>query len=83
MRAVPEPAPRILVVDDDAATRTVTVQRLRDAGYEVFSAANKLAASLSVIGHGPDVIACSSLPGEDVQAFLTELAADRETATFR
>ena len=47
---------RVLVIDDDAAVRTVVSQALRRAGYEVTTADTLAAAQRALAGDCPDVL---------------------------
>ena len=51
IRQLPETGGRVLVVDDDAAVREITVQMLRQAGYGVVEAENGQVA-LDALGRG-------------------------------
>ena len=54
-RVIPR-AGRILIVDDDAATRTVMTQALRRAGHEVMTADTLAAADRAIAAAPPDVL---------------------------
>ncbi len=67
---------RVLVLDDDAAIRTVVAQALRRAGYEV-STADRLAALDRLLAAGPPDVLVSDvvLPdGDGIDAMATVVA---------
>jgi putative nucleotidyltransferase with HDIG domain len=66
VEAIPAAAPRILLVDDDAAVRDVISVLLREEGYNVVTAAGAEAAvDLAVAEETPLVISDMKMPGRD------------------
>ena len=66
---------RILVVDDDAAVRTVVVQALRRAGYEVVAVGSLAEADAALARATPDVLVTDVvLPDGDGLDYVREVA---------
>ncbi|WP_090561792.1 PAS domain-containing protein [Belnapia rosea] len=69
----------VLVVDDDAAVRLVTVTLLRDLGYEVLEAAGSDAALIQAVASErlDLVVSDVTMPGGDGPEFITRLLVER------
>ena len=63
----PAPAPRVLVVDDEAPVRILAQRVLRDAGYEVLVAHDGMRALDVVNGQGPFDLAVIDLGLPDMR----------------
>ena len=60
------PRPRVLLVDDDALTLTLTAQSLRDRGFEIFEAPSGEQALAMLERQVPDLVVLDALmPGLD------------------
>lgn len=69
---------RILIVDDEPIKRTVLEDELRDAGYDVKTAANPLEAEEYLDEAGFDVVLTDlRMPGQDGLSFLRDLKRKR------
>ncbi len=74
---------RILMIEDDAPLREVTVEMLRAEGYEVTEAAGGLAGLAAVQAQIPDLIICDiMMPDLDGHAVLQTLRREPLTATI-
>ncbi|HEX6275520.1 MAG TPA: CheR family methyltransferase [Polyangiaceae bacterium] len=70
------PGLRVLVVDDDAATREAVAEMLREMGAEV-KLAESAAQAIALVGSfRPEVLLCDiAMPGEDGYTFMRKLRA--------
>jgi len=74
--------PRLLVIEDDAAMRWLTVQILQEEGYPVDSAADGATGIALAHEHRPDLILCDiMMSGLDGYAVLAALRQDPLSAT--
>lgn len=72
---------KLLIIEDDRATRRLTVQVLRFAGFEVIDAADGKLGVASAISSGPDLIICDiTMPELDGFGVLKALREDPRTA---
>ena len=72
-----EPAKRILVVDDEEDVQILVCRILKDAGYEVDSAADGGEAIQKVRGRRPDLVILDlMMPGVDGWGFFEHLHGD-------
>ena len=79
-KPISKPA-RILVVEDDQASRRLVTAILELEGYDVEVATTAAQASRLIIERGPDLILMDvQLPGEDGLSFTRRLKADPLTA---
>lgn len=70
-------APKILVVDDDPNMRELLGIHLRNAGYDVHTAADGLAGGYDVLRRRPDLIISDvNMPHLDGFEFIAALRAD-------
>jgi CheY-like chemotaxis protein len=71
-------AATILVVDDDTSVRELLQLHLSAAGYEVYAAADAIAAGYLVLRTPPDLIVCDvNMPHMDGFEFISALKADK------
>lgn len=69
-----EPAPRILIVDDEPNARDALSELLSDEGYEVSTAIDGLAARARIAEFHPDlVLSDMHMPGLDGLALLASM----------
>ncbi|HUJ85627.1 MAG TPA: response regulator [Burkholderiales bacterium] len=70
-------AARILIVDDDPSILDLLRIHLSDAGYEVRTAEDAIAAGYMVVAEPPDLIVCDvNLPHMDGFEFVAALRGD-------
>jgi DNA-binding response OmpR family regulator len=69
--------PQILVVDDDESLRELVRRHLENAGYEVRTAEDGIAAGYAVLAQAPDMVICDvRMPYMSGLEFLAALRAD-------
>jgi len=79
-RALPRSGRRVLVVDDDAETRTMIEGLLRSTQLQVHSVANGREALNVLAGYQPDLVLLDlMMPEMDGMAFLNEIRSRPET----
>ena len=84
MANVPERAPRVLVVDDEAVIRQLIAINLELEGFEVHQAVHGLDALAKARELDPDVVTLDlMMPGLDGWATAQRLRADPATARAR